>query len=110
MNEPMSSKLMLTRLNNVMVEGIDILSVKKLPETAGNAMASVAAASYTVKIRKGHERDDFSFTKEFYRFMSQNEILIEKETKKRNREKSVASSADSRMGRSMPSASATALA
>ena len=70
------------RLQSVMVEGVDILSVKVLPKDAGNAMASVAAASYTVKIRKGHERDDFSFTKEFDRFMSQNEILIEKETKK----------------------------
>ncbi|MGN0245018.1 MAG: TIGR03936 family radical SAM-associated protein [Lachnospiraceae bacterium] len=70
------------RLQFVMVEGVDILSVKVLPKDAGNAMASVAAASYTVKIRKGHEREGFSFTKKFDHFMSQNEILIEKETKK----------------------------
>ena len=35
------------RLQAQMVEGVDILSVTILPETAGNAMASVAAARYT---------------------------------------------------------------
>ena len=39
---------MCRRLNEVSVTGIEILSVKALPENAGNAMASVAAARYTV--------------------------------------------------------------
>lgn len=65
-----------------MVDGIDILSVKVLPEDAGNAMASVAAAGYTVRIRKNHERKDFTFGNGFERFMKQDEILFEKETKK----------------------------
>lgn len=65
-----------------MAQGVDILSVKVLPEDAGNAMASVAAAAYTVKIRKGHERSDFSFGTGFEDFMNQKEILFEKETKK----------------------------
>ena len=65
-----------------MVDGVDILSVKVLPKDAGNAMASVAAAGYTVKIRNGHEREGFDFTKAFADFMSQDEIMIEKETKK----------------------------
>ena len=70
------------KLQKVMVDGVDILSVKVLPKDAGNAMASVAAAGYTVKIRNGHEREGFDFTKAFADFMSQDEIMIEKETKK----------------------------
>lgn len=69
-------------LQDTMVDGIDILSVKVLPDDAGNAMASVAAAGYTVRIRKGHERDGFIFGARFDEFMNQEEILVEKETKK----------------------------
>ncbi len=70
------------KLQKAMVDGVDILSVKVLPKDAGNAMASVAAAGYTVKIRSGHERAGFDFTKAFSDFMSRDEIMIEKETKK----------------------------
>lgn len=35
-------------LNRVMVEGMEVLSVKQLPDTVKNAMASVAAAGYMV--------------------------------------------------------------
>ena len=41
------------RLQSVMVEGFDILKVKLLSEGEGNAMASVAAAKYTVRFRDG---------------------------------------------------------
>ncbi|MCM1145107.1 MAG: TIGR03936 family radical SAM-associated protein [Blautia sp.] len=40
------------RLNEVMVEGIEILSVRALPDTAPNAMASVAAAKYRIAFLK----------------------------------------------------------
>ena len=43
------------KLNNAMSDGIEILSVKVLPEDAGNAMASVAAAKYMVSFRNGYE-------------------------------------------------------
>ena len=43
------------RLNSVSVPGIEVLSVKVLPGGAENAMASVAAASYTVRFRQGRE-------------------------------------------------------
>lgn len=72
---------MMEDLNRVMVEGIDILSVKILPENAGNAMASVAAAGYTVSLRKGYE-SSFPFGEGFERFMNQTQILFEKTTKK----------------------------
>ena len=40
------------RLNQVSVPGIQVVSVKILPEKAGNAMASVAAAAYTIRVRE----------------------------------------------------------
>ena len=57
------------RLQTQMVEGVDILSVTILPETAGNAMASVAAARYTVRFREGYEPDFelFDHLEEYYR-------------------------------------------
>ncbi len=75
-----SSRDVVERLNEASVEGIRILSAKVLPENAGNAMASVAAAEYTVRFRDGrgpscNMRDHL---KDFY---SQEKILITKETK-----------------------------
>ena len=40
-------------LNAVMAEGIEVLSVRMLPEKARNAMASVAAAGYFITFRAG---------------------------------------------------------
>lgn len=40
-------------LNQVMVEGVKILSVTILPDKAKNAMASVAAASYQLHLKEG---------------------------------------------------------
>lgn len=81
LTEEMPTEEMKSRLNAAMVEGVDILSVKALPEDAGNAMASVAAAGYTVRLRQGHE-PSFPFLEGFEAFLSQKEIPFEKETKK----------------------------
>ena len=81
LEKDMSTKEMKERLNATMAEGVDILSVKLLPEDAGNAMASVAAAGYTVRIRPGHE-PAFALGKDFDAFMVRDEIPFEKETKK----------------------------
>ncbi len=69
------------RLQAQMVEGVDILSVTILPETAGNAMASVAAARYTVRFREGYEPsfDLFEHLEEYY---SQETLPAVKQTKK----------------------------
>ena len=69
------------RLQTQMVEGVDILSVTILPETAGNAMASVAAARYTVRFREGYEPDFelFDHLEEYYR---QETLPAVKQTKK----------------------------
>lgn len=40
-------------LNQVMVEGVEVLSVNVLSDNAQNAMASVAAAAYKLKMKEG---------------------------------------------------------
>lgn len=50
-NSCTSTDEMKNALNQVMVEGLEILSVKALPDSAKNAMASVAAAGYHISRR-----------------------------------------------------------
>jgi radical SAM-linked protein len=72
------------RLNEASVPGIEILSVKLLPENAGNAMASVAAALYTVEFKEGRLPALFSSDRAedaLNTFMSKDEIIITKEGK-----------------------------
>ncbi|MBQ7776100.1 MAG: DUF2344 domain-containing protein [Lachnospiraceae bacterium] len=76
-----SSQDMIERLNAVSAPGIEIIGMKELPEGAGNAMASVAAAGYTVRFREGRE-PGFDVAEKLPEFMSQEQILITKETKK----------------------------
>lgn len=71
---------MVERLNAVSVEGMEILSAKILPEHAKNAMASVAAAAYTVRFREGRE-PDFDWKGCLSEFYSKESIPIMKETK-----------------------------
>lgn len=76
-----SSKSLVDRLNAVCVEGIEILSAKVLPEDAGNAMASVAAASYTIRFREGRE-PNFTYLDKLEHFFASPQILIQKTTKR----------------------------
>ena len=74
------------RLNAVSVPGIEVVSVKVLPEGAGNAMASVAAASYTIRFREGRvphlfEKEESAIASILENFLAQKEILITKEGK-----------------------------
>lgn len=73
------------RLNAVGVPGIEVTSVIVLPDTALNAMASVAAASYTVCFREGRE-PKFDIATALPDFLAQEEILYTKETKKGTRD------------------------
>lgn len=75
------SATMIEKLNSVSVPGIEIMSIKKLPEGCRNAMASVAAASYHVNISE----DKFPLTdyaSKLTGFIGQAEIPFEKQTKK----------------------------
>lgn len=73
------------RLNEAGVPGIEIMSVKILPDTAGNAMASVAAAAYTVRFREGRQPET-DIAAVLPDFLAKEQILIAKETKKGSRE------------------------
>lgn len=82
-----SSKEMLRRINENMVEGMEALSYKALPDDAGNAMSLVAAADYEVRFREGYEpADPDSFFDGIKTFLDQEEIVIVKKTKKGERE------------------------
>ena len=80
-----SSIDMIQRLNAAMTEGIEILSIKALPENVGNAMASVAAAEYTITFRKGYE-PNFDWKSQFETFYAKPTILVTKKTKKSEKE------------------------
>jgi radical SAM-linked protein len=73
------------RLNAASIPGIEITGVYQLPENAGNAMASVAAASYTVRFAEGKEPQT-DIAGALPGFLAQDSIFITKEGKKGVRE------------------------
>ena len=82
-----SSAEMVRRLNAVMAEGVQVLSYKKLPDSAAAAMSIVAAADYTVLFREGYEPEDWDdFAGGLSDFMRKEQILIMKKTKKGEKE------------------------
>lgn len=76
------------RLQNVMVEGIDVLAVQELTEKDGNAMASVTAASYLVSFRDESVLPD-GWQEGLMAFYSQPEIPVTKPNKKGKGEKEI---------------------
>ena len=80
-NSLTTSTQILETLNSQMVDGIQILEVKLLPENAGNAMASVAAASYSICFREGCQ-PQFLNQETVTAFCEQPEIIVTKQTKR----------------------------
>lgn len=80
-NSITSAKELTDMLNAQMVEGIKVLEVRLLPDNAGNAMASVAAARYTIAFREGYQ-PDFLTKSVIGDFCGQSEIIVTKKTKK----------------------------
>ena len=76
-----STKEFVDTLNAQMVDGIEVLEARLLPDNAGNAMASVAAARYTITFREQYQ-PAFLTQSVINDFMSQNEITVTKKTKK----------------------------
>ncbi len=73
------------RMNAASVPGIEVVSVKILPENSVNAMSSVAAAAYHVSFKEGKEPvNDVDAL--IPAFLAKKEILYTKETKKGVRE------------------------
>ena len=69
------------RLQKECPYGLDILNVCLLPGKAGNAMASVAAATYAVAF-KDPEKSFSPYEAYVQKLLSQDEILVTKETKR----------------------------
>ena len=75
-----SSKAAVDALNSVMVDGMEVVSFKLLPENVKNAMSSVAAADYFVKWREGYVPENWE--EKFNAFLQKEEMLIVKKTKR----------------------------
>ena len=75
-----SSKAAVDALNKVMVEGMEVVSFKLLPEDVKNAMSSVAAADYFVNFREGYAPENWE--EKFTDFLKKEEMLIVKKTKR----------------------------
>ncbi len=78
-----SSDVAVKQLNEVMVEGMEVLSFRELPDGQKTGMAIVAAADYEVFSMKTFDKD---FIDKFNTFIQKTEILITKKTKKSERE------------------------
>jgi radical SAM-linked protein len=76
-----SAKEFVDALNAQMADGIKVLEVKLLPDNAGNAMASVAAARYTIAFRKEYQ-PLFLSASVVNNFMCQENIIVTKKTKR----------------------------
>lgn len=86
-SDSQDSQTMIRRLNQVMVEGVEVLDYKRLDDSAKNAMSLVAAADYTITFREGYEPKDWdTFTKEILAFYDRKQIMIMKKTKKGEKE------------------------
>lgn len=90
-NSLTSSQDMLDRMNRASIPEIRIVGVKRLPEEAGNAMASVAAAEYLVTFKEGRtpaafEKDGRTIREMLDAFMALPEIPYVKKSKKGSRE------------------------
>ena len=80
-------KSMTDRLNQVMVEGIEVLSCRKLQDSSKNAMSIVCAADYTLEFREGYQPKDLDeFFEKLLDFYAQEQIVITKKTKKGQKE------------------------
>lgn len=84
-HETLSSEEEVAALNRVMVEGVSVVSYRKLPDQAKTAMSIVAAADYEVFYK---DEKDCSFTlselqDQAHQFYDEaKEILVTKQTKK----------------------------
>ena len=81
----MSTKEALSKLNEVSVPDMPILSYKLLSDNATKAMTLVAASDYFVSFRKGYE-PDFDFNSAINDLLSKETFVITKETKKGSKE------------------------
>lgn len=75
-----SSQEMVRRLNEVMVDGLEVKSFRLLPASAKNAMSSIAAADYRIYLREGYTCP-FALEEAWAGMIAKEEIPVTKETK-----------------------------
>ncbi len=81
------SKEMVRRLNEAMVEGMQVLSYRLLPDNAKNAMSIVTASDYCLTFREGYApKEEAVFWLQVDAFLKQDSIIILKKTKKSEKE------------------------
>lgn len=79
---PISSVQAVKQLNAVMVEGVEVLSFRQIPDGKSNkAMSLVAAADYTVAFRPGYQ-PQIEWQNKMDDFFAQDNIMVVKKTKK----------------------------
>lgn len=78
---PITSQEFIDKFQANTTYGIDVTDVRLLPEKCENAMASVAAAEYSIRFREGRSFKD-GWQDKFSQFMNQDSILITKKTKR----------------------------
>lgn len=77
------SKTMLSKINAANAEEVQVISFRRLPDTAVNAMSLVTAADYLVWFREQEApEDERSFWEDFLQFTQKEQIPIIKKTKK----------------------------
>lgn len=86
LTEAVPSAVMEEKLNNTMVEGMKVLSVREIPDGKASAcMSLVAAADYFVNFREGKE-PAVDWREKLQDFFAQDEIVILRKTKRSEKE------------------------
>ncbi|MBR3646038.1 MAG: TIGR03936 family radical SAM-associated protein, partial [Lachnospiraceae bacterium] len=80
-NSVIPSNQAVKAFNDVMVEGVEVLSYRLLPDDAKNGMSIIAAADYMV-----HFDDNYISQDDIDSFIAQDEINVIKKTKKSEKE------------------------
>ncbi len=89
-NSTLSTSDSIKALNSASVEGIQVTGYVELPEGTANAMSSVAAADYRIRIKEQYRpaciSDNAILGERFETFLSQKSIVVLKASKKSERE------------------------
>lgn len=92
LNSDIDREDIITRLNEQMVEGVQVLDFVKLKDDAKNSMASIAAADYLVRVKDEYLSDKYVgkeeevFKEKFIQFMNRESIKVIKKSKKTEKE------------------------
>lgn len=81
MTESVNVDTIISHLNNEMADGINIISVRELPEAAANCMSCVFAAKYNITIKDNIELPS-DYINIFNDFFGQSTIMVNKPKKK----------------------------